>query len=1211
MKKRLGIILTIFVFLLSITSVDAAVKKGDKVTFVSGPKAVTDGINYGSKSSLSFVDYTYSVDGKSVTGYCLDPNLEGSTYLKVDRILGDGSDRLVGKYDAALLAILKNGYVNSSSSFGGLTGTPLKAATDLAIRALTLGTVQFGKVGKVENYSANKISGYINLGAHWAALYPELSQVLVSECATSTDYNTVKECFNKRNQKTYYESWFNSTTFYGAAGTTGEKVLNAGRDLYKLGLEAAQAYDVAASGSGSITVTELENIEFSEPVLPETKEIWKVVNFNIKGASDSQYVKNVIVVCDDDCAANGFTIGTVQYKSGSDWVTLTDDVDLTKYVDANGNVQIRFEVTQDLTITSCTNAHYKLSYNENISSGSSGLVGIVAKEPGKENTQRYVMLIEVGEATTGEDTKQEYNGKLVCDGNPDDHEPEDPEPETCHTVLSSPICDSDADGNSGGSEGYVKTDENVKKCILNNVDDAKNSYQLTGSVSNNYCSVFSKEDYSHLKMQPVVENVKCGGYFKLNAHVEGTKDCYTSGGPSNNYAINKTKYESDIVDLQKKMIEAYDTVKAREELNRSGIQQSSSCADPSRNYIFTNVTYSGVEPGSVNDGMVSVRNANHTTNFAESADLARPRDYITWNNTLSRLHISTDGTLYDVVDNENGYDITFVLLDASRDFTANEKDAICDEYAGGEDDFTCNFKGISQSQLQSEGYAATCVEKRTIEDYINDLYDGKDPATTMRDAQDALERAKDQFNACTKDWDNEYKFDPTITFDYEGGYKTLTDKLTTQQKTMEKDGDGTENKSFEICLGDVTDNYECQSNLKVINSNDEINVDNGILKKVAYTVCTVDGCTTKEYEVSQAKYVKKSVSKSQDYITPKVFYQVEHLGKISIQEKEEGSVKTAPLQEPNGLPVATTVTGGGRFWMYLQDLGEFYDKSDGHDNLGRLIDYEGENVDMSVAKAQENAGKKVFDGKYVCYFESPCRPDGDPDDPDKGCPTCDYKCEPKDDDVICKWDDEDSCPDCPSKCENCIFNLNELQLTFKTISNTNLQNVNRPMGYNWDINTNLGIIGQKANETTNQIKANGEKIYEDRPKFETEENGEVGGSNVDLDLSGSGLAFSIRMTPDIIKDAREENKRQENYGGYANDSLTCYDYTDASGHVYHNLLCYSDYLDGLINRYGDKIDVRNRTTASSRGTDPNSTGYWEPWPNYVYSESVVGGPAWK
>ena len=139
----------------------------------------------------------------------------------------------------------------------------------------------------------------------------------------------------------------------------------------------------------------------------------------------------------------------------------------------------------------------------------------------------------------------EISGKIKCNN-------------ACDTELEAPICSTNEDD----AVATIKAPDKVKTCIIDNQDDAGNTYQFTasaGGVSNSYCNVFCKEDYAKIKLNPIVEAVNCGGYFKLTSHIEGKKTCYT-GGNTADKSINKSQFIKDIVAAQIKMIEGYDLV---------------------------------------------------------------------------------------------------------------------------------------------------------------------------------------------------------------------------------------------------------------------------------------------------------------------------------------------------------------------------------------------------------------------------------------------------------------------------------------------------------------------------------------------------------------------------------------------------------------------------------------------------------------------------
>src|SRR5699024_9828752 len=114
-------------------------------------------------------------------------------------------------------------------------------------------------------------------------------------------------------------------------------------------------------------------------------------------------------------------------------------------------------------------------------------------------------------------------------------------------------------------------------------------------------------------------------------------------------------------------------------------------------------------------------------------------------------------------------------------------------------------------------------------------------------------------------------------------------------------------------------------------------------EKKNYVLCKIDGdgegngegiCDNDTRNISQASFVRKSIKKAQDYISPSVFWQSEVSGKITASEVEG----TESLEHK--LPVSSRSVLGGTFRLILEDLGEFYDPGDivGNDKYGRLID---------------------------------------------------------------------------------------------------------------------------------------------------------------------------------------------------------------------------------------------------------------------------------
>ena len=384
-------------------------------------------------------------------------------------------------------------------------------------------------------------------------------------------------------------------------------------------------------------------------------------------------------------------------------------------------------------------------------------------------------------------------------------------------------------------------------------------------------------------------------------------------------------------------------------------------------------------------------------------------------------------------------------------------------------------------------------------------------------------------------------------------------------------------KTITVCTGAANEKYECETaSPSVPNTADDSlpsaekfyynSAYGSTFDNRSYVLCTTGGCVFDDKMISQASFVKKEVKKSQNYITPTAFHQIAANGKITVNGSYAGQEVQIEALE-NLLPVSTSTVGGGIFKLKISGLGEFYDQKN---EVGRLMDFEGSNYDKSVGKVVKVRDADGFDGEYTCYYESPCKPDD--------CPDCNIKCDI--DGGECSWPDP-VCPECEPDCVDCIMDGGEINATVKTISPSNFGSADREYGYNWvetKTTANLELVRQKAVETIKEIQEVNEMVYDK------------------TDGDDSQLAFSITLTPEMIRDIKKYNEQQQSNGGYMNDSLTC----EKVGE-YGYLNCYSDFIGDLIDKYGDKIVAPKRKTSE----------YWVLWPNYNYDENIIGGPSWK
>ena len=1180
MKKKLislFLIVSLFSFVFSIEV--KAVGMGDSFSIAQNGTKYQGLVTPGG-STLTTYEYTATSGSNSYVAYCIDPHMQfngGTTYtVKTNEN---------NEYLAGVSAII--------SGNGGYE------AKEVAIRAFTYGFMklvnlysgsnltfsdQYGTPGVLGN--GYKTSVFVNLGIQWAcnsANSSYASQLGVSgNCASTLQSAT-----------SMYTGYDPNASASGSSVSTAESLFN-------------QAMAAAANAKNGNSSSESEggfslNASLGDVAVNEsTVEI--TATFDFEGATVNDYIKNI----NFQLNGSGYELSTIEYTSNGETNTLENNSEtniieslvssLEDGATTDGTVTLKITLNKTFTDEEeCEPATFTISY---LYSGSKAYDVVVLKS----NVTNQDMLIVGSDFVTGEPSEPSEN-----DGTLEGEIPCEEGEEVCGTYITTPICsDKEEEATSD-----IVAPEDIKKCILDNKDDFGNEYKLSstyGGIDNNseyeYCQVFCKEDYKDvinnksdekipdhgIILQPMIEDVVCGGYFQLKAHIEGTKDCYTGGDTDENAengekSIDKEKYLEDVQRVQRKMVDAlnnYNEAKAKLEGIKAagdGTRETFTCGDQSVETFSITVNWSGFtvyefvwdeenEEGSVEESTTS-SNYNYVPEQFDDGDNV------------------TD-------DDPNGYNGVF------------------------NDELTCN------ATENEDGSTTYTIEG---EPWAEDAYNKWKNAVQTQETnmQTRLETLKEEYktiilayNSCVTGWYVQYDFAHTLryyydeTYEHDGSYESTIPyynliKGDSNKTILVPD----EEKPFEyvtdvvICKETATNEYECDGESVTIDDlsldaiGERVNEDeygygasySGAFDDKDYVICDTNECKTDQRKISQASFVKKSVKKSQDYISPSVFWQSEVTGKVTATEAEGAE------ELEYKLPVSTRSVLGGTFRLMLEDLGEFYEPSDhqGQDKYGRLIDYNGGNEDRSVAKALGYNAENGFDGDYECYYVNNCKPDD--------CPNCDFT--------------GTGIPDCPncdftgdSMCVNCIFNLDELQINVKPITSTEVINPSREYGYNWVVDTSLDrleLISQKAEQTINEIESANETIYSST-KY-TDEN---------------GLAFSINLTPRIISYLKEYNALHdgggddEGDGGYANDSLTCEDAQFGETTV-KNLYCYSEVIDYLLENKEYRKQIPNVDEFESKRNDVNS--YWTTFPNWEQivgdkltdagQNYVIGGPAWK
>lgn len=1149
--KKVLILLTILVGFIGTNVKAKNLEVGDAYTVSHKREWEINGLNR--DNFLAYLDKLYTATGGSnsnITSYCEDPNWEQVTNYRVDRILGAGNiAKRVKAHDLGLVEIMKNGqnqYNNSYTTESGvtLTGDDLHTATSIALRAYSLGVFGYGKSSissaKYKGAMIAKFSSYVTKAIDWASLNQTQMNVLTPVCANTG--SSFKTCYaNKYIKQEKNVTWYDSKYNISANSAAATKVLDGAYSLFKKGLD--KAYDVMTDNVSSATIIgKANNNSADKKTVGNTIEeyYYQTIDFAEFDAEKGK-IHNFTLTC-TDCAKNNITLGELEFYNpqireyqavrGIDLLTAFDSTGKTK----SGKIELRFKVSRLKDDENCKSVNYTITYN--YADPSIEYTGAKLSAPSNTKAQRFFII----QKNEGE-IEAKITGTIKCSA-------------SCDTELELPVCSYEEDDANAKIEGPTK----IKTCIINNQDDAGNTYQFTsdaGGVDNAYCKIYCKEDYAEIKLNPIVKNVKCGGYFKLTSKINGTKTCYT-GSPNTTEnstngknSIDKDQYIIDVIQAQQNMVEKYNEYyKWKQSLN----------------FIDTETNkYDSKEEG---ESCTTDKDGNE--------------------------HCHTTCDSYGDCD---GYNVDMTAASGVYGYNIN-----CNNTTG-----ICTY---SRNKTLTNSYGAdggrngacnngTCTpgSRQTLVTNINGIIRSAESA--LKESISKYEKIINDYNACTTAWTNEFAFAQAVRYYYDENrgkdntnYAPYFDLLTGKDELqkLEKYGNEKVDTKITVCTGATNDKYEC------LNKNNEktfdLSIDKNKLSDYSYNStygdvfehknyvkCSIDSCEIdKKSYVSNAAFVKKEVTKEQKYITPTAFYQIAANGKVIAYDNYSiDKVQLEPLV--NKLPISTSSVGGGIFKLLVENLGEFYDKKD---TSGRLIDYNGVNETKSVAYA---VGVNAFDGEYVCYYENTCRP--------KDCPNCEFVCEGDG----CEWKD---CPSCIILCENCIFNLDDLNIIVKTITTTDVNAANRTHGYNWITSSSmeaLQLLNKKASTTISEIEEINEMIYDDKT------------------TDGSTLGFSIKLTPEIINKITTYNKNNEDKGGYINNSLTCYDAT-IDGETYKNIYCYSELIDKLVTENSDNVTVlpSRVNDETRRANDTGNSGYWTLWSNYRIdktSESVIGGPAWK
>lgn len=542
-----------------------------------------DGTNVGG-NNLQYAAYLLNSSGANESKYvmyCRNPGLpagndSNNTYYcdKTIDLKSESSDNSYETrvYNAGIIEILKNGYnenngyapwnsANSSLIVNNKNHAIESVSTEVALRIYEMMWKNFSlSINPCDACLANDSDCKAKCKSNQYLWY--INRFFVNLMLDNeTVKNNIKILNEKTNNALITEKFYTvvtSTNWCWNEGTTktcdghGLGVMNRITDLVIKGLEGAINYTEYGAAELSYQGPYTQSVMDKNSQKKEITYILNAKSFN----SDNSYIK-MNFKCDNckqfDADFSIFVNGT---KIEKNKISSTNLIDYLNGASGEIKVKILFETSSQAY--ECGNIKYSFSvdyYDETINTEVFSLSS--SKCQTAKNCQFFYMLYDYGDdvydtiSLDGDirlceldckDLEKQCNlgNKDACD------EWEKKFNSTCiecGASIQNAVCtDKDSDINIIEGTEYDeetctnKKDTNVLQCIIDNKDEAGNSYQATEIVSNNYCTVWCKEDF-HLKL-PGNKYTNSGRYFTLQTSITGTKTCYTT-------AINKDQFKTD------------------------------------------------------------------------------------------------------------------------------------------------------------------------------------------------------------------------------------------------------------------------------------------------------------------------------------------------------------------------------------------------------------------------------------------------------------------------------------------------------------------------------------------------------------------------------------------------------------------------------------------------------------------------------------------
>ncbi len=967
------ILIALFVSLLFITNV-RAFEVGEIYTLTDSGDYVNN-ITFNTGDTYTTNRYFINKVGGSLAAFCIDPGFSTPTSYRVKRLLVSDSNKSIKPQDYGILHILSSGGANSH------TATDYGIKTH-AMRLYADAVLGWGRMPQ-RAYFINDAS------------YNKYVNIVKSYATTAYKYITENGLESKYTQLTGHGASY-ILSQYGISSPdiyyANEGDITPALTLVGEALQAAIDYK-----NGDIKLTELGAVE-SAVINGEGDKKVVVIAFTVKNFPAFDLLNHVTASCSgSDCnSTNVVKLGFADTFS-SNWedydfspTQLVGAIDTSKTVYAAYEVDARFVTAADGTKTSnaVVNITYKVP-DAAITPGTKVLSGAIleAAYNNVNSTQRFAVYEVKGSL----ETSVSVSLKDAIDG---------PRDEPCEPDTDVPaICSDDAEIDVASNtvkysykEG-VKDDElQILRCVIDPEKDyADNPIQLIDSEysslvgDNPYCAVYCKEDYEFTL--PYKQYVDNGRYFKVNMSIKGQQDCYSS-------KVNKEKFDQDMVEAQKKIVEAYNKWLKNRELSNVNMYDNTVWEYVRTDYCYATTCreYPLYDPYPyITDYECGM---NYYYDNPESVDIYRINlkgDYYTVDDdgNVSTTTRPDDATTFGYVRSNNWGSCSY------NSWHLCENETYSCDIVTAEEDYENNYKAAYETRA-TNAYDELKAAVRELKIKI-DQYNG-----CMGD-HNSHEIYSDSYDESNHFWDMILDFEPEVKYSYNepepdnisvpkwidevrskscnGGTSCDVMQVVTEEVQAEKCRAGSTNcvetTTVELLNGDEanvteyckdgdldTKTYKCSNPLDTVTYTVEW-----------YFSCEEDdlgnvSCGEKPYQITNLSYVHKVAVASGDYDTARVFYSHHTDGAVEIYGLDE----TAPdhnYDQVKGLPVSINTPQGTYFYILSIDkIGKFF--SEGY-KLGRIYGTSGSAVVQKVheeegAPTTTSNGDSLDNNAYACTY---------------------------------------------------------------------------------------------------------------------------------------------------------------------------------------------------------------------------------------------------